>query len=281
MSTATRADRFVRRCPAHKITLIERNGVLWCPWKTGHYPDAFEMLDREKPERSMLATDAGKEPTGIIDATGVKLVKPESTERDRWAKAIDESVAARKASVVRPRVAEPAPNPATPRAAASPALPGRQAMTRPRSVKCAVCQADVPVAAKGPLPTYCKTHRDWRPGSGEPAAGPPTPVLPPPHGPTPLRPPHLARKALVKDVPPAPLDLSDIPVPPGAILLLEANDAARALGLAIQTVQHLALMGTLRVYAVTRRGVRLYRPEDVEAVRLARAERQRAEREGA
>jgi hypothetical protein len=56
--------------------------------------------------------------------------------------------------------------------------------------------------------------------------------------------------------------------------LLEANDAARLVGLSRDGVVSAAERGALPVFARTPRGLRLFRVEDVERFAQARAERQ-------
>lgn len=51
----------------------------------------------------------------------------------------------------------------------------------------------------------------------------------------------------------------------------EPSDVGRAVGVVPGTVKMDAALGKLRVAAVTRRGVRLFLPEDVERYRRARA----------
>lgn len=57
--------------------------------------------------------------------------------------------------------------------------------------------------------------------------------------------------------------------------LLQPADVARACGVVPATVRYWALNGILPVAAVTRSGLRLFRAEDVEAVRQAREARGR------
>ncbi len=52
---------------------------------------------------------------------------------------------------------------------------------------------------------------------------------------------------------------------------LEPTDVARKLGIAAPTVKAAAAAGRLRVAAVTRRGVRLFLPQDVDRYRRVRA----------
>ena len=56
-------------------------------------------------------------------------------------------------------------------------------------------------------------------------------------------------------------------------VFLEAADVARSLKLVPATIRWLARIGRLRVAARTARGVNLFRPEDVEALRCKRDER--------
>lgn len=53
-------------------------------------------------------------------------------------------------------------------------------------------------------------------------------------------------------------------------VFLEAADVARQLGLTPQSIRNIARAGTLRVAATTPRGVKLFRPVDVEALKQAR-----------
>ena len=53
-------------------------------------------------------------------------------------------------------------------------------------------------------------------------------------------------------------------------MFLEAGDVARELGLVPQSIRHLAKAGVLRVAATTPRGVKLFRPADVEVLKQAR-----------
>lgn len=54
------------------------------------------------------------------------------------------------------------------------------------------------------------------------------------------------------------------------VIFLEAADVARELGLVPQSIRYLAKIGALRVAATTPRGVKLFRPADVEVLRQAR-----------
>jgi DNA-binding transcriptional MerR regulator len=54
------------------------------------------------------------------------------------------------------------------------------------------------------------------------------------------------------------------------VIYLEAADVARELGLVPQSIRHLAKIGALRVAATTPRGVKLFRPADVEVLKHAR-----------
>ena len=56
-------------------------------------------------------------------------------------------------------------------------------------------------------------------------------------------------------------------------MLLEAADVARVLGLSPSMIRVLVNAGRLRAIARTRRGVRLFLSEDVEALRLERERR--------
>jgi hypothetical protein len=60
------------------------------------------------------------------------------------------------------------------------------------------------------------------------------------------------------------------------LVLLEASDVARELNLSYSGVRVVVGNGKLAIYAVTRRGVKLFKAKDVEALKRAR----KADREG-
>ena len=65
------------------------------------------------------------------------------------------------------------------------------------------------------------------------------------------------------------LDIADMPTEP---LLLEPTDAGHRLGLSASRVRALADEGRLPIAAKTSRGLRLFRPADVERLRKEREE---------
>lgn len=54
------------------------------------------------------------------------------------------------------------------------------------------------------------------------------------------------------------------------VMFLEAHDVAKELQLTPQSIRNFAKAGILKVSAVTPRGVKLFRPCDVRALKLAR-----------
>jgi len=64
-------------------------------------------------------------------------------------------------------------------------------------------------------------------------------------------------------------------IAPHTIELLEPGDVARELGLSYGGVRSLILRGKIQPYMKTRRGVNLFRQEDVERLRKSRAGEER------
>lgn len=109
MSDAIRA---VRKCPSHRVVLVEKFGAPYCPWQAGHFPDNWIEVDAAGRE---VLSQAGNTDDAVRHSWR-QGVEAESAQR-RQAREL--AMTLKPPPVARP-VARPAVTPASARAAVAP-----------------------------------------------------------------------------------------------------------------------------------------------------------------